>query len=182
MIHCALRTQIPDEFRVTRNYWSLWKAFVIVFFQRFRIRSNCLGSPFEKICHWKRNALRPKDPGNLFEKNCHAFERLALFVGKNCHPPFQLLGLSVQRIVIRINGSNYPFQNIVCRYTVPNHFHPILGDPGAVRVWSGEVASEVQGRKQAPGYRLSPDHFQTVKRMLAPKTFVAFSPDPTDCH
>ena len=35
--------------------------------------------------------------------------------------------LSVQRIVIRFNGSNYPFQNIVSRYTVPNHFHPILG-------------------------------------------------------
>ena len=49
-------------------------------------------------------------------------------------------------------------------------------------VWSGEGANEVQGRKQAPGYRLSPDHFQTVKRMLAPKTFFAFSPDPTDCH
>lgn len=101
--------KIPDEFHVTRNYWSLWKAFVIVFFQRFGIRSNCLGYPFEKIYHWKRNAVRSKDPGNLFEKNCHAFERLALFVGKNCHPPFQLLGLSVQRIVIRLNGSSYPF-------------------------------------------------------------------------
>ena len=37
----------------------------------------------------------------------------------------------------------------------------ILGDPGAVS------RAERTGGK-APGYRLSPDHFQTVKRMLAP--------------
>ena len=52
--------------------------------------------------------------------------------------------LSVQRIVIRFNGSNYPFQNIVSRYTVPNHFHPILGDQGAVSRLGRKGASEVQ--------------------------------------
>ena len=45
----------------------------------------------------------------------------------------------------------------------------ILGDPGR-SVGSGEKArrkfSSTFGK--APGYRLSPDHFQTVKRMLAP--------------
>ena len=45
----------------------------------------------------------------------------------------------------------------------------ILGDPGAVSL-VGEKArrkfSSTGGK--APGYRLSPDHFQTVERMLAP--------------
>ena len=45
----------------------------------------------------------------------------------------------------------------------------ILGDPGAVSR-AGEKArrkfSSTGGK--APGYRLSPDHFQTIKRMLAP--------------
>ena len=45
----------------------------------------------------------------------------------------------------------------------------ILGDPGAVS-WAGRKgATKVfkYGRK-SPGYWLSPDHFQMVKRMLAP--------------
>ena len=45
----------------------------------------------------------------------------------------------------------------------------ILGDPGAVSQ-AGEKArrkfSSTGGK--APGLRLSPDHFQTIKRMLAP--------------
>ena len=45
----------------------------------------------------------------------------------------------------------------------------ILGDPGAVSL-AGEKArrkfSSTGGK--APGYRLSPDRFQTVERMLAP--------------
>ena len=47
----------------------------------------------------------------------------------------------------------------------------ILGDPGAVSRAGRKGATKVfiisTGGK-APGYRLSPDHFQKVKRMLAP--------------
>ena len=51
-----------------------------------------------------------------------------------------------------------------------NKKKPILGDPGAVIVGSGEKA----GRKfsstgeRAPGYRLSPNYFQKFKRIPAP--------------
>ena len=53
--------------------------------------------------------------------------------------------------------------------TYADRGNTILGDPGAVSR-AGEKArrkfSSTGGK--APGYRLSPDHFQTVKRMLAP--------------
>ena len=53
-----------------------------------------------------------------------------------------------------------------CAFDCPYY---ILGDPGAVSR-AGEKArrkfSSTGGK--APGYRLSPDHFQAVKRMLAP--------------
>ena len=45
----------------------------------------------------------------------------------------------------------------------------ILGDPGAVSRAGRKGATKVSSTGgKAPGYRLSPDHFQTVKRMLAP--------------
>ena len=45
----------------------------------------------------------------------------------------------------------------------------ILGDPGAVSRAGREGATKVfKYKRKAPGYRLSPDHFQTVKRMLVP--------------
>jgi len=46
----------------------------------------------------------------------------------------------------------------------------IVGDPGAVS-WVGRKGSTkvfLSMGGKAPGYQLSPDHFQTVKRMLAP--------------
>ena len=49
-------------------------------------------------------------------------------------------------------------------------------------VWSGEGASEVQGRKQAPGYWPLTRPFPNGQANAGSKTFVAFSPDPTDCH
>ena len=47
--------------------------------------------------------------------------------------------------------------------------NPILRDPGAVSRAGRKCATKVykHGRKSRWG-RLSPDHFQTVKRMLAP--------------
>ena len=71
--------------------------------------------------------------------------------------------LSVQRIVIRFNGSNYPFQNIVSRYTVPNHFHPILGDQGAVSRLGRKGASEVQ-EVGGGGEPLGTDSHQTISK------------------
>ena len=46
---------------------------------------------------------------------------------------------------------------------------PILGDPGAVRLVGriGGTNVFITGER-APGYRLSPDHFQKFKRMPAP--------------
>ena len=46
----------------------------------------------------------------------------------------------------------------------------ILGDPGAVsRVGrKGATKGFKYGRKRAPGYRLSPNYFQKLKRMPAP--------------
>ena len=45
----------------------------------------------------------------------------------------------------------------------------ILGDPGAVSRAGRKGATKVfKHRRKSPGYRLSPHHFQTVKRMLAP--------------
>ena len=75
-------------------------------FQRFGIRSNGSGYPFEKNCH------PSNDSGYPSEKNCHPFERLGLSVGKNCHPPFERLRLSVGK-------SCHPFGRLG---TVTNHF------------------------------------------------------------
>ena len=45
----------------------------------------------------------------------------------------------------------------------------ILRDPGAVSRAGRKGATKVfKHRRKSPWYRLSPDHFQTVKRMLAP--------------
>ena len=46
---------------------------------------------------------------------------------------------------------------------------PILGDPGAVSLVGriGGTKVFITGER-APGYRLSPDHFQKFKRMPAP--------------
>ena len=47
--------------------------------------------------------------------------------------------------------------------------HSILGDPGAASRTGRKGATKVSSTGgKAPGYRLSLDHFQTVKRMLAP--------------
>ena len=45
----------------------------------------------------------------------------------------------------------------------------ILGDPGAVSRVERKCATKVSSKSgRAPGYRLSPDHFQKFKRMPAP--------------
>ena len=41
---------------------------------------------------------------------------------------------------------------------------PILEDPGEV----SRVGRRFQARRKSPGYQLSPNHFRTAKRMLAP--------------
>ena len=43
-------------------------------------------------------------------------------------------------------------------------------------VWSGEGANEVQGRKQAPGYSLSPDHFERSSECWLQKLSSLFPP------
>ena len=64
----------------------------------------------------------------------------------------------------------------------------ILGDPGAVNGGARKINRRDErfheslqgGVKRAPGNRLSPDHFQTAWRMLAPdwaeNSFVLFCP------
>lgn len=88
-------------------------------------------------------------------KNCHPFQRLELSVPKYCQPLYCSKPLSPDPR--RPRGSQSAREERCKR-----------GARGA--------------RKRAPGYQLSPNHFQTVMRILAPKTFVAFSADPTDCH
>ena len=58
--------------------------------------------------------------------------------------------------------------NLIRLFTVP-YSSPILGDPGAVS-GSGEMARRTfwSTGGRAPWYRLSPEHFETVKRILAP--------------
>ena len=47
--------------------------------------------------------------------------------------------------------------------------HAILGGPGALSRAGRKARRRFSSTgKKAPGYRLSPDHFQTVKRLLAP--------------
>ena len=61
---------------------------------------------------------------------------------------------------------NVVVQFVTCEY---RRFCLILGDPGAVRRAGRKGATKVfKHRRKAPGYRLSPDHFKTVKRKLAP--------------
>ena len=150
MIHYALRTQIPRISCYT-------KLLVVVKGFRYRLISNTW-YPFEllrlsvrKNCHLKRNAVRSKDPGYLFAKNCHAFERLGLYVGKNCHPPFERSGYPFKELssvsTARIIRSKILSAVILFQTT----FTPSSETQGQ-SVWSGEGASEVQGRKQAPGY------------------------------
>ena len=87
--------------------------------------------------------INPKAPTSIYK-----FSRLIL------HCLIEV----VERICLKIKAFSWRFS-----------FHPSSETQGQ-SVGSGEKArrkfSSTSGR--APGYRLSPDHFQTVKRMLAP--------------
>ena len=54
-----------------------------------------------------------------FEKNFHPFERLGKLSSFRTARVIRL-----KKIVIRSNGSSYPFKTIVTFATVPKHFHP----------------------------------------------------------
>ena len=80
--------------------------------------------------------------------------------------------ICLPRRYIHIKGEHYFPDGIMALLFYPVAYpFLILGDPGAV---SRAGRSEKARRKfsntggKAPGFRLSPDHFQTVKRMLAP--------------
>ena len=91
LMHCAPRRQIPRISCYTKLPIVV-KGFFKDFNERFGIRSNGSGYPFEKNCHLferpclsvrKRNVIPSNDSGYPFQKNCHPFERLELSIPNN---------------------------------------------------------------------------------------------------
>ena len=75
---------------------------------RFGNRSNGSGYPFEK-----KIVIPSNDSGLSVREKLPSFRKARAILWKNCHPPFERLGLSV--------GKNFhPIERLV---TVPNHFH-----------------------------------------------------------
>ena len=109
------------KFRVTRNYWQLWKAFPKIWYRFERLRlsvgKNC--HPFERLwlSVWKRNVIPSNDSCYPFKKTYHPFEQLGLSVGKKMQStPSKVFErhrlIRSRRIVIRSNSSDFPLEKL----------------------------------------------------------------------
>ena len=93
-MQCAPRTQIPriswytKLLIVVKDLVPVRTAVAIHSKKKLSLRTT-------QATRSRKIAIRSNGSGYPFEKNCYPFEWFGLCVGKNCHPPFERLGLSV---------------------------------------------------------------------------------------
>ena len=125
----ARREHKSREFRVTRIYRRIVvKGFFrdllslrtaqAIRSKKIDIRSNSSGYPF------KKNGTRSNYSGYPLETTVVRSKGLG-YLFKNLSSVRTTGAIRSRKIVIRSNGSRYPFQTIVSRATDPNHFHDI---------------------------------------------------------